>query len=111
MDLRFFIASIVPLDAENSGIIGNCFMLIPVSYRLVFHVTPKQQVYLLRDLHIESLPACFSGFQGHRRAPHQKLQKLHTKPSMSSSLIYAARGFETLMRKRFEIAPKVFFDG
>ena len=34
--------------------------------------------YLLRDLHIESLPAGFSGFPGHRRAPRQKLQKQRT---------------------------------
>ena len=31
-------------------------------------------VYLLRDSHIESLPAGFSSFPGHSRAPHQKLQ-------------------------------------
>ena len=50
-----------------------CFIL-----RLTFQVSqyiPKKQVYLLRDLHIESLPAGFTGFPGRRRAPHQKLQK------------------------------------
>ena len=32
------------------------------------------KVYLLRDVHMESLPVGFSGFPGHRRAPHQKSQ-------------------------------------
>ena len=31
----------------------------------------KNQVYLLRDLHIESLPAGFTGFPGHLRAPRR----------------------------------------
>ena len=36
----------------------------------------RRKGYLLKDPNIESLPAGFSGFSGHRRAPHQKLQKV-----------------------------------
>ena len=44
--------------------------------RKVYCSEIKKHVYLLRDPHIESLPAGFSGFPGHGYAPHQKSQKL-----------------------------------
>ena len=51
---------------------------------------------LRRDLHIESHPAGFSGFPGHRRAPHQKLQKLR-----DNQMIH----FESLLRLSNSLQP------
>ena len=56
----------------------------------------KKRVYLLRDPHIESLPAVFSGFLGHRLAPH------HMKLSKQNSSLYHCLPF---WRHPFNIKP------
>ena len=39
----------------------------------------EKQVYLLRDIHIESLPAGFSGFPGHRRPTSKVAETLQVR--------------------------------
>ena len=40
-------------------------------------INNNNKVFLPRDLHIESLPAVFSCFPGHRRAPNHALKRLN----------------------------------
>ena len=68
-------------------------MCVPCAAGIFANTWETKQVYLLRDLHIESLLAGFSGFPGHRRTPHQKLQKFFNlgtvaKLSLSDQCLY-----------------------
>ena len=55
-------------------------MLVFACSRVLLRKILKREVYLLGDLHTESLPAGSSGFPGHRRAPHQKLVQAEEQP-------------------------------